>query len=278
MSSTPSSSDEFTIHDEDQLLMHSKDTLPDNCKKFWSRRHQLFSKHDEGIYMTSELWFSVTQENIALLTARIIKQLLPHATDILDICSGAGGNTIQFARYFSRVGTIDINPTNVYCTMHNCNIYGVKDRVWSITGDWLQLSQENNWIPQDIQQQKRGKFDFIFASPPWGGTNYNRTPGGFDLNHMEPLSLPEMCRSMKLYGDNFGLFLPKSSNRTHIVQMARELYGPNGQVKIIEVMTGGYCRGILVLFGDEVIRETDYEGLFDEDDSDYMDVREEEVE
>lgn len=258
--------DDYVV--EEELLMHTKQTLPPNCKKFWPRRYELFSKYDHGIYMTSELWFSVTPENIAILTAKIIKHLLPEATRMLDICCGAGGNTIQFAKYFDLVGAVDINPTNVYCTLHNCDVYGVGHKVWAVTGDWLQLSPENHtsW-PKDISN-----VDFVFASPPWGGTEYTKTPGGFDLNSMQPLLLPQLAGSITKYAENFGLFLPKSSNRRHISETARLLYGPGGKARIVEIVTGNYCRGLLVLFGPRMVGGIEYEHLFGEEDEDYMEV------
>ena len=33
--------------------------------RYWYRRHELFSKYDEGIWMTESAWYGVTQEAVA---------------------------------------------------------------------------------------------------------------------------------------------------------------------------------------------------------------------
>lgn len=251
--------------------MHTRHTLPPNCRKFWPRRYDLFKKHDEGIYMTAEMWYSVTPEKVAVLMARIIKQLVPEAHDILDICCGAGGNTIQFGKCFPRVGAIDINETNTYCTEHNCGIYGVGDNVYTITEDWRVLSRTRDWIPEDIMEKQK-PFDFVFASPPWGGTSYDRDPEGFNLMTMEPLNLPELCMTIREFSDNFGVFLPKSSRRNQISEVAKMVLGEDGRARVIEIVADGYPKGIFVLFGDRAMVDIDYDGLFEENEEDWMPV------
>lgn len=139
---------QHTYHGE--LLTHTYYTLPDDTKKFWKRRYQLFSKFDEGIYMSSELWFSVTPEKTAKYIAELFKSLLPSATKCCDVACGGGGNAIQFASLFDYVVAIDINPINLYCTQHNSEIYGVQDHIMTLEGDWNELSQDDSWIPKEI--------------------------------------------------------------------------------------------------------------------------------
>ncbi|KAM9887504.1 hypothetical protein OXX79_013584, partial [Metschnikowia pulcherrima] len=71
------SSSDFEVADEDELLMHTYATLPKNCKKYWQKRYSLFSKFDNGVFMTSELWYSVTPELTARVIAKIVRTLLP---------------------------------------------------------------------------------------------------------------------------------------------------------------------------------------------------------
>ena len=75
-------------------MTHTIDTLPAPVKKFWKRRYALFEKFDEGIYLSSELWYSVTAESIAKYTANLFRNLLPNATSGLDLC--CGGEEILF--------------------------------------------------------------------------------------------------------------------------------------------------------------------------------------
>ncbi|KAK6464736.1 RNA cap guanine-N2 methyltransferase-domain-containing protein, partial [Scheffersomyces coipomensis] len=201
--------------------MHTYHTLPRNCKKFWGRRYKLFSRFDDGIYMTSELWYSVTPESIAQFSASLIKYLLPDCNNILDVCCGGGGNTIQFAYLFDNVGGIDIKDINVQCTVHNAEVYEVADRIWTHVGDWNEMSAEGDdesvstsWIPEHLRKSEDidTTFDMIFCSPPWGGTSYNRGSNEFDLYQMEPFAIDKLLESMLQYTQNIALFLPKSSN------------------------------------------------------------------
>lgn len=39
--------------------------VPDEVSKYWYQRHRIFSKYDEGIWMTDSAWFGVTPEPVA---------------------------------------------------------------------------------------------------------------------------------------------------------------------------------------------------------------------
>ncbi|EGW32992.1 uncharacterized protein SPAPADRAFT_54956 [Spathaspora passalidarum NRRL Y-27907] len=242
--------------------MHTKETLPVNLRKFWNRRYDLFSKFDEGIYMNEELWFSVTPESLAKYTAQLFAKLLPEATKCIDICCGGGGNTIQFAQYFDSVGAIDINSTNLYCTEHNAGIYGVRDKIWTLQGDWNELSAEvggtpnMDWIPIDLRAEPLNKtFDFIYSSPPWGGTNYNRDY--FDLYNMEHFPIVPFLQQMKQYTDNIGLYLPRSSDLDQLSQATHDVFGPGEKCRVIYINLKGRSVALLALFGSGFTKRFD---------------------
>lgn len=241
---------------EYELLMHTKDTLPPAIKKFWWRRYDLFSKFDGGVYMSEELWFSVTPEPIAKYIADLFYHLIPDATSCLDICCGGGGNTIQFAQYFANVGAIDNNKTSLYCTEHNVAIYGVQDNVWTLQADWNEISSTDsdlsvnvNWIPQELQKSHANKtFDFIFSSPPWGGTFYNREE--FDLYTMEHFPIVQFLTQCKQYTENIGLYLPRSLNLDQLSQATFEVFGKDAKCRVIYINHKGRPVALLALFGD----------------------------
>lgn len=245
-----------------QLLVHTEETLPKRVKKFYKRRYQLYSLYDEGIHLTTELWFSVTPERVAEITARIIKYFIPKAVEVVDLCCGGGGNTIRFAKHFDHVGAIDINQINVNCTLHNAEIYDVRSKIWSVVGDWTELCNSKEWIPERIRHKKI-PFDFIFISPPWGGNQYDRDT--FDLESLKPLGFKKLCYSLKKFTKNFGLFLPKSLNRDQIDEMTRKLYGKKGKCRIIELYNDGHYVGILLLYGKKVTQPIDYHDLNDDE-------------
>lgn len=250
---------EDEIEDEynDQLLMHTKRTLPHECKKFWPRRYDLFSLYDDGIFMTAEMWFSVTPEKLAVFTAKLVKILLPQAETILDVCCGAGGNTIQFAKEFKSVGAIDINERNIYCTIHNCEVYETADNVWTVNADWNEIKDSKDWIPHGFQNKEK-PFDFIFCSPPWGGVNYNKKQSSFDLDNLQPLAFDNLCQSFTKLSTNFGLFLPKSSNFDQLSNMATKLFNNRSLLRIIQLEEGEYMKGLVVLYGPDVTKDIDY--------------------
>ncbi|KAI5969474.1 tgs1 [Candida margitis] len=244
-----------------ELLMHTYYTLPSSVQKFWSRRYELFTKYDEGIYLSAELWYSVTPETIAKYIAQLfVKILPPEANYGLDVCCGGGGNMIQFAQFFDSVGGIEINGTNLYCAEHNAEVYGVQDKTWTVQADWRQITQlqENHevnydWIPQHVRESRKDVppnriFDFIFSSPPWGGTNYDRNE--FNLYAMQPFNITELLQTMTRYSDNVGLFLPKSSSLMQLSLATKEVYGDYKKCRAVYINSKGRCIALLALFGD----------------------------
>jgi trimethylguanosine synthase len=43
----------------------STEELPSEIAKYWHQRHNIFSKYDEGVWLTDDAWFGVTPEPIA---------------------------------------------------------------------------------------------------------------------------------------------------------------------------------------------------------------------
>lgn len=247
-----------------ELLTHTIDTLPAPVKKFWKRRYALFEKFDEGIYLSSELWYSVTAESIAKYTANLFRDLLPNATSGLDLCCGGGGNTIQFAKIFDNIGALDINPINLYCTKNNCKVYGVQDNVWTIEADWNEVSElkdgnvNTEWIPEGIRRSENEEtlqFDFVFSSPPWGGTSYNRKV--FDLNSMEPFPITRMLQQIKRYTNNVGLYLPRLLNLEQLQEAALKTFGEEGRCRVVHIRSDGRIVAIIALIGKELIENFD---------------------
>lgn len=60
--------------------------------KYWTKRHELLSRFDDGCRLDEESWFSVTPEWLAKETAERLR-----CDTIVDPFCGAGGNVIQFA-------------------------------------------------------------------------------------------------------------------------------------------------------------------------------------
>lgn len=74
--------------------------------RYYRLRYSLFSLYDLGIELDEESWFSVTPEAIAEHHA---SRCGGSDKVILDVCCGAGGNTIAFAKVCKRVIAVDID-------------------------------------------------------------------------------------------------------------------------------------------------------------------------
>jgi len=236
-----------------QLIPQTKyqltyDTLPKNAKKYWKQRYSLFRKFDQGVYMTSELWFSVTPESLALFVAKFIQACYPELKTIVDVCCGGGGNTIQFARRFDRVIAIDINDDNLYCTKKNCEVYGVMNNVELKQADWTKL------LGTDYFQSLSDQVDLVFSSPPWGGPGY-KGKEFFDLNLLQPMPIKELLVSFFKISPNVVLFLPRNSNLEQLAQVTNELLGPEAKCRILYTYQDGFIKGIIAFWGKKFLPE-----------------------
>ncbi|XP_059616864.1 uncharacterized protein LOC132261868 [Phlebotomus argentipes] len=178
--------------------------------KYWFKRFSLFSQFDMGVKMDRESWFSVTPEKVAAHIAERCRCDL-----IVDGFCGVGGNTIQFAMTCLKVIAIDIDPKKIEMAKHNATVYGVRDRIEFIVGDFTNLADTL-------------KADVVFLSPPWGGPEYSKEET-YDLEKsLIPLSATELFAKSQKITENIAMFLPRNSN----TQQLSVLAGPGGAVEI----------------------------------------------
>ncbi|SCV05819.1 LANO_0H15874g1_1 [Lachancea nothofagi CBS 11611] len=194
--------------------------------KYWKNRMSLFSQMQcKDLYMTRELWYSVTPETVAKFAARFIKSCLPEAQVILDVYCGGGGNTIQLAQYFPKVYGVDNSLEHLYCTYRNAQAYNVEDRIWLKYGDWPTLSRKRRF--------EKLKIDCVFSSPPWGGPQYLKSQV-YDLEAaLLPQGLRETLEGFLRVSANVVLFLPRNSDLGQIAQVTRELLGDKAYCKVL---------------------------------------------
>ena len=201
--------------------------------KYWAQRYRLFSRFDEGIKMDKEGWFSVTPERIAEHIAERCRCDL-----LIDAFCGVGGNAIQFAFTCERVIAIDIDPVKIALAQHNATVYGVKDRIEFIVGDYMQL------IPHL-------KADVVFLSPPWGGPNYTKAEV-FDVKTMITLDGVRVFQETKTITDNIAYFMPRNVN----VEQLSSLAGPGGKMEIEQNFVNKKLKTITAYYGDLVENAT----------------------
>ncbi|RDW93770.1 RNA methyltransferase [Aspergillus mulundensis] len=138
--------------------------VPWDIQNYFSQRYDLFSKYDEGVWLTDDAWFGVTPELIATKIADQIARAAPPERKVLvDVFAGAGGNTIAFARsgHWKRVYAIEKDPATLRCAQHNAEVYGVADKITWFQGDCFEIIKS--------QLKDLAPYSVLFASPPWGG-------------------------------------------------------------------------------------------------------------
>ncbi|OXB40288.1 hypothetical protein B1J92_M02145g [Nakaseomyces glabratus] len=231
--------DEFLV--DNNKPPSSKAGTQKELVKYWRKRRTLFSKvNSMPIYMTSELWFSVTPERIARFLANFISACLPNAKRILDVFSGGGGNSIQFANVFDRVYCLDSNLEHLYCSIKNGQSYGVSNKLWMCKGKWGERT---------AKKFRKLNIDCIFGSPPWGGPEYIKDEK-YDLEKsLLPFGLYKLLKTFKIVSDNIILFLPKNSNIDQLSETTKEVFGPEAKCKVLYIKEQGYLKGMLCLWG-----------------------------
>ncbi|KAI9892049.1 MAG: hypothetical protein M1814_001754 [Vezdaea aestivalis] len=180
--------------------------VPIALRKYWHQRYNIFSLYDHGICMTEDAWFGVTPEPVANVIADFMATHCPSDKSILiDMFSGAGGNTISFAlsSCWSRVIGIDRDSEVVQCAKENAKIYGVEDHIEWVEGDSFECLTN---LLQDTR-----KSCVIFASPPWGGPGYVANEI-FDVESMEPYPLGKLQEAIRSVTEDYALFLPRTSD------------------------------------------------------------------
>jgi trimethylguanosine synthase len=202
---------------------------------WWSRRHLLFSRFDEGIQVDPDGLFALKPEHASLRMARSVP-----GRRVLDAFCGVGGTAIAFARAGKQVVTAELDGERLAMARHNARIYGVSDRITFLHEDALAVLA-------------RDRFDAIYLDPPWGGeTAYTRprfglrdyvvdgfdllerafaaadtvvlsAPPNFDLEDVRSLDRPFRVETVELRGETLylnlhfapvsrGALLPAGSN------------------------------------------------------------------
>jgi len=111
-----------------------------------------------NLQITTESIYSVTLKDDAERISKLIKKYYPDAKSIVDTSANVGGNSINFAKHFEKVTSIEIDPETYEALQHNLDLYQRKN-VEVILGDYTELKDQL-------------KADVYFFDPPWGGIYY----------------------------------------------------------------------------------------------------------
>jgi len=190
--------------------------------KYYKQRYRLFSRYDEGVQLDAESWYSATPEIVARHIAQRVLHALPGPRLILDPFCGAGGNAIQFVAAANAAARhqqllcvcVDIDPHKAALTAHNAAVYGVRDRLEIVVGDFMLLAS-------------RLRGDAVFLSPPWGGPENVRQHNGddsaatvvpFSLHSMKPDGV-EVFKKAQAISSAVAYYLPRHTDARELAML-----------------------------------------------------------
>ncbi|RMD44013.1 hypothetical protein DV735_g1134, partial [Chaetothyriales sp. CBS 134920] len=193
--------------------------VPEAIQKYWQQGYSIFSRYDEGIWMTDNAWYGVTHESVADKIASHVFAAKPTDRSIIcDIMCGAGGNAIAFAKSgkWKRVYAIEQDPATLQCAKHNAEVYGVAHLITFFQGDCFEILGDGEG-KVEVLKQVLDRFGLIFASPPWGGPGYH-VDDIFDLDTMLPYSIGDIFTRLSTFARYMALYLPRNSNLEQIAR------------------------------------------------------------
>lgn len=132
--------------------------------EFSTKNNKLLKITDKGLYSISKHYDAewITKNIVSFLKS---KDIIPSKTNIIDGTAGIGGNTINFAKYFAKVYSIEINKTHYEVLKNNVDALSIFN-VDVYLDNFLNIINDNQTI------LKKFKSNIFFFDPPWGGKSY----------------------------------------------------------------------------------------------------------
>lgn len=216
--------------------------------RYYKQRYDYFSLFDQGIQLDQEGWYSVTPELIAEHVALQSLQLLqvaypdrsPYSFIVLDSFCGVGGNTIQYARHFGHVVSIDNNEERLKMAKHNAKVYEVDSYMSFIVGDYWDMTESfAHATPTAV-------IDLIYLSPPWGGPNYTWLPVFSPINDIFSGRGGDMVKAALAVTKYVVLYLPRQTNIYEIALILQDYGGASLRFRVEQHWLRGKFKAITV--------------------------------
>ena len=211
-----------------------------NNNPFYNLRYYLFSKYDNGIQMDDESWYSVTPEEIATYISTCIPS--SSSSTITDAFCGVGGNTIPFSVSCSHVNAIDISSSKLNMAQHNASLYSCKDNITFIESDFLTTTVTS---------------DYVFLSPPWGGSAY-KADMNFTLKKWITPDIEEIIKHALTLSHNLIFYLPRNTPVMelieYLVKYDESTIKENDNTLYVDVRylySANKVKAMLVLYGEK---------------------------
>ncbi|KEG13319.1 putative PIMT protein [Trypanosoma grayi] len=205
-----------------------------SVEKYYGQRHRLWSRFDEGIWMTKRGWCEVTPESIARSSAEI-HQTLHKRGCVLELFCGCGGDTVQLAQVYDKVIAVDNDEEAIEAAKKNVEVYGVSDRVSFICCDFKSI-KENDFV-----------VDAVHCSPPWGGELYAGAPFFHTDNSLcETIGTNffELFEFIQGFSKNITMFFPRNTLLYSVVPR-----GFSGNFAVRTHYVNDRCKAITISWG-----------------------------
>ncbi|GAB7337533.1 hypothetical protein MBLNU457_g2853t1 [Dothideomycetes sp. NU457] len=200
--------------------------------RYWHQRYDLFSRYDEGIWLTDDAWFGVTPEAVAdKIASDISTATLPTKKTLIDAFAGAGGNSIAFARSgrWEQIFAIEKDAKTLECAKHNAAIYGVKNKIVWIQGDCFEV------------MRKRLK---SFTGPQYTADNV------FGLHTMQPYGIGQLYTEFTALSNDVVLYLPRTSDLNELAVYAKKHQKESGKkMEVAHYCIRGVSKALCAYFG-----------------------------
>lgn len=134
--------------------------------RYWAKRHDIFSRWDEGIRSDPHGLYTAKPERLAFHLAESISGEI-----VIDGMCGIGGITIGLARTGHRVAAVDNDLKKLEMAQHNAGVYGVRDRIRFVHADI-------------IEYLRQAQADVVVVDPDWGGPGYH---------YRDEIGLSDLC-------------------------------------------------------------------------------------
>ena len=176
-----------------------------NLEKYFKNDDILLSiKNNKKLKITDKGLYSISKYNDAEWITNTIITFLNEKKiikkEIIDGTAGIGGNTISFARTFSKVYSVEINSTHYNVLKNNLDALSIKNVTVYL----------DNFL--NIIDILKNNCNIFFFDPPWGGKTYKN----FKYFNLKIGKLPLYNIINLLYEKNFKYVILKAPYNLNI--------------------------------------------------------------
>ncbi|XP_050540366.1 trimethylguanosine synthase-like [Daktulosphaira vitifoliae] len=132
----------------------------------------------------------------------------------MDPFCGAGGNVIQLAKRYTRVIAVDIDAKKLEFAKRNAEIYGVRDKITFIHGDFFEIAET----------LKKYRPQVIVTSSSWGCPSFKK----HEVYSLEKYMYNDYERGgrklfdlLRIIAPNIALHIPKTIGRNELIQYGK---------------------------------------------------------